>query len=272
MDIAAWNPNSSEAVTSPSDGRRLKLAQLWGLLGTLLLHTLVLQTAILGTRATKVRPPDSQVLGATLIKSAAEPTEELILLEVSGAAANARVSPEDFSSTGSAPTLALEVLISLGSLPHVNIPPDELDARADKVAQQDSGDPAGRALLFGRYSGQIQARIERAWQRPRSPVSEDLAPHVAQSGFHCQVRILQDAHGDVQEVQMLDCNGTVAWQHSLVTGILAASPLPAPPDPSVFTRSLTMTFEGQAYVAGGSSDGFGVDHATAVPVVGGGSR
>ena len=33
------------------------------------------------------------------------------------------------------------------------------------------------------------------------------------------------------------------WRQSLVTAIFQASPLNAPPIPSVFSRALTMTFE-----------------------------
>jgi hypothetical protein len=67
---------------------------------------------------------------------------------------------------------------------------------------------------------------------------------------------------------MLYCNGSVTWQQSLVTAILSASPLPAPPDPAVFTHSLTMTFEGQSYVAGGPTDSYEIDRTSEGPVFG----
>lgn len=128
-------------------------------------------------------------------------------------------------------------------------------------------------FLFGRYSGQIQARIERVWQRPRSAVnvgdSLRSASNHAQPDFRCQVRILQDAHGAVQEVQIIDCNGGIVWQQSLVTAILAASPLPAPPNPAVFTQSLTMTFAGRGYTPGSSTNGYDIDRTVAIPVAGG---
>lgn len=252
-----------------------------GLVGSLLVHIVVLQSILLGTRGPKVRPPDAQGPGATLIKSTTEPAEALILVELPSVDMRAQALSEDLASAGSAPKNLLVALISPDPLPQVAIPPDKVDDNAETPAPVDSGDPAGRALLFGRYSGQIQARIERAWRRPRSPVSdgEHPAPNPATASldgsstgdhsFRCQVRILQDGHGAVQEVQMLNCNGSVIWQQSLVTAILSASPLPAPPDPAVFTRSLTMTFEGQAYTPGSSTDGYDIDRTVAASFVGG---
>jgi hypothetical protein len=55
---------------------------------------------------------------------------------------------------------------------------------------------------------------------------------------------------------MLDCNGSVAWQQSLVTAILVASPLPAPPSPTVFSHAVTMTFAGQVYSPGSPADDY----------------
>jgi TonB C terminal len=172
-------------------------------------------------------------------------------------------------------------LISPDPLPHIEIPTDRVDVNAEAAAKVDSGDPAGRALLFGRYSGQIQARIERAWLRPRSQISSDLDSSTnpiataatrdnlaAAQEFRCQVRILQEAHGAVREVQMLSCNGSITWQQSLVRAILSASPLPAPPDPAVFTKSLTMTFEGQAYTPGDSTDGYEVEPVSTASISG----
>jgi hypothetical protein len=232
--------------------------------GTLVFHLLVLQSALLGTRAHKVRPPEVQGPGAILIKSANDPEEPLILIELPNTALSAKSLFDDLASAGSAPKSLLVTMISPDPLPHIEIPQDALGDTSDSVASVDSGDPAGRVRLFGIYSGQIEARIKRAWRRPRSAViPESKALHggePAPSGsvpvvtFQCQVRIIQDAHGFVQEVQMLNCNGSVAWQQSLVAAILSASPLPAPPSPTVFTHSLTMSFEGQAYAAGSAID------------------
>ena len=136
------------------------------------------------------------------------------------------------SNTLTAPMLAT---VTVGvPLATVNIPaslaPDETPG---------DGDSAAQAALLGHYVGQIDARIERAWQRPRGPLKED--------DFSCRVRIAQDATGAVQEITLERCNGDMRWQLSLVHAIQLASPLPAPPDPKVFTRVLRMNFHAQPY-------------------------
>ena len=72
--------------------------------------------------------------------------------------------------------------------------------------------------------------------------------------FHCQVQIVQDSSGNVQEILLPNCNGSVAWQHSLVLAIRQASPLPAPPSPTVFSPAIALEFVGYAYIAGGPDD------------------
>jgi hypothetical protein len=100
-------------------------------------------------------------------------------------------------------------------------------------------DAARLSKLYGRYVGQIAARIDRAWLRPRTAIG---APE-----FSCQVRITQDADGRVLEQMLEQCNGDSRWQLSLVQAIQSASPLPAPPDPDVFSRTLHLAFTGEAY-------------------------
>jgi hypothetical protein len=46
----------------------------------------------------------------------------------------------------------------------------------------------------------------------------------------------------VQEIEIAQCNGDIRWQTSLVHAIQSASPLPAPPDPKVFSHTLTFEF------------------------------
>jgi hypothetical protein len=102
---------------------------------------------------------------------------------------------------------------------------------------------AGRlSKLYGRYVGQISARIDRAWLRPRTPIGA--------ASFSCRVRILQDTAGNVTEVTLEQCNGDTRWQLSLVHAIDSASPLPAPPDPDVFSRTLHLGFTAEAYSGG----------------------
>src|SRR6185437_10644935 len=107
---------------------------------------------------------------------------------------------------------------------------------------------AQRAVLFGRYVGQVDARVERAWIKPRSPIG---APT-----FNCRVLITQDRDGNVKETTLQACNGDLRWQLSLVRGIQSASPLPSPPDQRVFADALTMNFTARPYTAGSNEDAY----------------
>jgi hypothetical protein len=123
---------------------------------------------------------------------------------------------------------------------------DSENADDSAEATQSVGDPAVQSILFGRYTGQINARINRSWRRPRSAVTTDGG---GSDTFRCQARITQDSHGNVKEIELMSCNGNGAWQQSLVDAIQRASPLPAPPSPTVFTRALTLMFEAHTYMS-----------------------
>ena len=113
-------------------------------------------------------------------------------------------------------------------------------------------------MLFGRYTGQINARIQRAWRKPRSPINKDSTSDAesvaAADTFQCQARIVQGETGSIKEIELTQCNGSSEWQLSLVRAIQQASPLPAPPDPSVFTSELMLGFEAKSYVPGYRDD------------------
>jgi hypothetical protein len=74
--------------------------------------------------------------------------------------------------------------------------------------------------------------------------------------FRCQVRIIQDNKGNVQEILLPLCNGSAAWQRSLVIAIQQASPLPAPPSSSVFSHAITVNFVGFSYVPGQTDEDY----------------
>lgn len=126
--------------------------------------------------------------------------------------------------------------------------------RLTRVLSHQPPHPAPRAgtpgfsVLYGRYLGQIQARIERAWLRPRSAIGSDL--------FRCQVRIDQQRGGAVGDVTLQRCNGTVAWQESLVRAIDEASPLSAPPNPAVYTPDVVLVFRSMSYTPDAPSGEF----------------
>jgi hypothetical protein len=122
------------------------------------------------------------------------------------------------------------------------------DEKNDPITAEADGDQAGHAMMFGRYMGQISARVERAWLRPRTP----LGTH----SFNCRVQILQDRRGNVQEVTVQRCSDDLRWQATLIQAIQAASPFPAPPDPAVFSNLITLEFDSEPFKMAGSEQGF----------------
>jgi TonB-like protein len=155
----------------------------------------------------------------------------------------APLEPRDLASRG----------VELPDLPVVVLSPDPTPAAQDDPQSEDgspvaSDHQAQHALLYGRYLGQVQARIERAWTRPRSEIG---APQ-----FSCRARIAQDRKGSVVDIRLDHCNGAPRWQQSLESAIRTASPLPAPPDPSVYADRLWLTFHSEGFRQDGSPDGF----------------
>ena len=144
----------------------------------------------------------------------------------------------------------------LPQLPILPVEPPRLSAAVmnliveagDHSAPEADGDQHDHSMLFGRYMGQISARVERAWMRPRSVPTDGF--------FSCRVQITQDRSGNVQEVTLQKCTDDPQWRVSLVRAIGSASPLPAPPDPAAFSHILTMEFDSDPYVPGASDDGF----------------
>jgi len=82
------------------------------------------------------------------------------------------------------------------------------------------------------WEAQLKARIERAWLRPPS----------ARAGIVCELDVTQVPGGEVTNVKLGACNGDQAVRDSIVAAVYRASPLPPPPDPSLFERELQITF------------------------------
>lgn len=151
---------------------------------------------------------------------------------------------EDTSSKSAnpRPSLPSPTLMAVGvtdaapDLPSRFLPPEAASGSA-----QSDGAP-GLGTMYGRYLGQIHARVDRAWRRPRTAIGAPI--------FQCQVQLDQDTSGRVEEVTLLECNGDTSWQVSLVHAIEAASPLPAPPTPAVFAHHVLIAFRATAYTPG----------------------
>jgi hypothetical protein len=232
-----------------------------GACGALLVHGLMLEAMSLGASAPKHRSERETGPGASALLSGADPIMTLVLVQLPGVMRTDQL--EQLASRGAAAASAAIEVLSPDPAPALEID-EAAETDENSEAPQWVGDPAMRSMLFGRYTGQIDARIERAWIKPRSPVVESKIDLLAQQvdrgeddhRFRCTVRIIQDIDGKVGEVELIQCNGTVAWQQSIVNAIQRASPLPAPPTPAVFTNALTLRFEARQYVPGGSAQDY----------------
>ena len=92
--------------------------------------------------------------------------------------------------------------------------------------------PAKEADAKAAYVYAIRQRIQSRW----------VAPPTATAGIECIVNIRQLPGGEVVSVSIGRCNGDAAVRRSIETAVYRASPLPNPPDPSVFDRNIVLEF------------------------------
>jgi hypothetical protein len=234
---------SAPAAAAPDHGpiRRWR-SQAIGGLATVILHLLVAAPMVLGFSAHKSRPQTPDGVGSTAWASQGERVESMILIDLSALYASEH---QDFEKLDiEAEGIQLEdlklALVSADLQPPAELLIDEADLA--ETANEAAGDPAGHAALFGKYMGQVSARIERAWMRPRTEIETGR--------FDCRARVTQDRSGNVLAVNLDNCGGNERWNRSLTSAILRASPLSAPPEPWLFTETLTLTFAAEQYVQG----------------------
>ena len=263
LDVVEWQDVPPPLVPSLDPKgrgpRRFLSPTLMGLLGTLLLHALMIQSVPFGSRGPTVRPPEAQE-SDTSPKSNTQSSEGLVLISLTtvnlppAAMQNAIPALPDLSKMRIKPPIDVEppTLLNVETLALSE------EAQASS-ASRDGAEDAEKARLFGIYTGQIQARIDRVWRRPRTPVNdgtESTAAADSADSFQCEAQVVQDATGMVQEILLPRCNGSAAWQRSLVLAIQQASPLPAPPSAKVFSRSVTLDFIGIPYGSGAAEQDY----------------
>jgi hypothetical protein len=161
-------------------------------------------------------------------------------------------SPDaDESQRGAAGQMPEPRLIRSHSFDAGDVPVEPLGDASGQVGPKSSesaADQGVNAKLFGLYVRQIDARIERAWRRPRTPIGAPL--------FACRARITQDLSGNVLDLALQECNADARWRESLKSAIRSSSPLPAPPDPAVYRRTVYLTFRSAAFGADSSPDSY----------------
>jgi hypothetical protein len=256
IEVSNWTPSPPTRTTGTRGvrGNQFKPPSTTvGLIGTALVHCLVLQAVLTGSAAHRMPPSH---LPRTNPKSGTNSSETLILLDLPVRSQKANQSLKNWESWGQAPS-NFPVTISPPS--RVAIAEERAGDNQGESAASDTGNTSNGARLLGIYSGQIHDRIERGWRRPRTPVDELTERSVRDQSedlFICQVRIVQDATGNIQEVLLTSCNGSAAWKQSLVAAVKQSSPLPAPPDPSVFSRTVVLQFTARSYGPGANEDDY----------------
>lgn len=102
----------------------------------------------------------------------------------------------------------------------------ELEAEEHRFAAISSGKQA-------QYLAWIRNSVERNWARPVG----------AKAGIECVVHVTQRPGGYVVSARIGRCNGDASVQRSIIAAVEKSSPLPQPPDPSLFDRNLRFTFK-----------------------------
>jgi colicin import membrane protein len=105
----------------------------------------------------------------------------------------------------------------------------ELQAALAAEAERAEAEAAG---LLDQYIYAIESRIKQHWDRPLS----------ARPGIDCVVNVVQVPTGDVMSAKVGTCNGDDAVRRSIERAVMDASPLPKPPNPSLFERNLVVNF------------------------------
>ena len=91
-----------------------------------------------------------------------------------------------------------------------------------------------RNSLLQQWKSAIEQKVKRSWRKPEG----------SQPGLKCDVRVQQIPGGDVINVTITACNNSdAAFQRSIEAAVIKASPLPPPPDPSIFDRDIVITFK-----------------------------
>ncbi len=102
-----------------------------------------------------------------------------------------------------------------------------------QLAAEEERQSAVEGGLLDQYREVIRQKIVRSWNKPLSAVP----------GINCEVTVRQIPGGEVVDVQVNRCNGDAAVVRSIENAVYKASPLPAPPIPSLFERVIIFVFK-----------------------------
>ena len=104
------------------------------------------------------------------------------------------------------------------------------------LAAEARADTARNGAAQATWVAMIKAKISHNWVRPQT----------AHAGIDCMLNVTQVPGGEVTQVSIGACNGDQAVRDSIEAAVYRASPLPPPPDPSMFDRNLQIRFKPDA--------------------------
>jgi hypothetical protein len=237
--------------------RQRALVGVAGMLVTGLLHSLLFVVAMWGDYS-PLHPRPSELFGAGANAGAPEgqSRDRMIMVQLGVSPTLEPAIPRE-SAVLLQPVRVSTMLEITG--PDA-LPVKPLVASIEGESEQASeADLIARTRLAGIYEGQIRARIERAWLRPREAIGEPQ--------FNCRVSVRQHEDGSIEEIELEHCNGSWRWQMSLANAVFAAAPLPAPPDPNVFVDAFSIAFRSEGFREDQSDQGFETESSTNTVVV-----
>ncbi len=103
---------------------------------------------------------------------------------------------------------------------------------AERIAAAEQARSNEIASKMALYKQAMKQKIERNW----------ILPAAATVGAKCAVMLRQIPGGEVISVRIEFCDGDAALERSIENAIYKASPLPDPPEPSLFERDIRITF------------------------------
>ncbi|MGI9331012.1 MAG: cell envelope integrity protein TolA [Gammaproteobacteria bacterium] len=104
---------------------------------------------------------------------------------------------------------------------------------AAQLAAEQQREDAVRGGLLDQWVEVIRQKVQRNWVNPPS----------AGTGIECEVRVTQIPGGEVVNVRISSCNADAAVVRSIENAVYKASPLPPPPDASLFERNIIFNFK-----------------------------
>ncbi len=111
----------------------------------------------------------------------------------------------------------------------------ESELRA-RLAEEEERTSAAFQSLKAQYVRALQSHVERRWFKPPgTPV-----------GAACVAFVTQIPGGEVVAVRFGSCGGGEAFRQSVENAIRNASPLPPPPQPSLFEREVRLVFKSES--------------------------